>query len=74
MTSLSPEALPSHKDIIDRNGGPASLGRKIGVDPNNVKAWKRLGSIPAHHWQAIAEANAASLEELAEAAARRIAA
>ena len=74
MPHLSAPALSSHKAIIVRNGGPASLGRKINVDPNTVKAWKRLDSIPAPHWHALAEANAATLDELAEAAARKVAA
>lgn len=66
--------MPSHRDIILRNGGPTAMGRKINVDPNNVKAWARLDSIPAPHWQAFADSNAATLEELAAAAARRKAA
>ncbi|MEW9855905.1 carph-isopro domain-containing protein [Novosphingobium sp. M1R2S20] len=74
MPNKPAPALPSHKAIIARNGGPASLGRKINVDPNTVKGWNRLDSIPAPHWHALAEANAATLDELAAAAARRIAA
>lgn len=74
MPNLQAPELPSHKAIIARNGGPASLGRKINVDANTVKAWNRINSIPAPHWQALAEAEAASLDELAAAAARRIAA
>ena len=65
---------PSHCEIIARAGGPAALGRMIGIDPNTTKAWNRLDSIPAAHWQAIASAEAATLDELAEAAARKAAA
>ena len=61
----------SHRALIDRIGGPAALGRLIGVEANTTKAWKRLDSIPAGHWQAIAEAGAATLPELAGAAACR---
>lgn len=61
---------PSHTAIIARNGGPAAIGRLIGIDPNTTKAWKRLDSIPAAHWQSLANAGAASLDELAAAAAR----
>lgn len=68
--SNAPDA-PSHKGIIARNGGPASVGRKINIDPNTVKAWNRLDSIPAAHWQAMSDAGAASLDELAQAAARK---
>lgn len=66
--------LPSHKAIITRNGGPASLGRKINVDPNTVKGWNRLDSIPSPHWLALVQAQAATFDELAAAAARRVAA
>lgn len=64
----------SFRAVIARNGGPASLGRMIGVAPNTVKAWNRLDSIPAAHWQALVSANAADLDELADAAARKMAA
>jgi hypothetical protein len=62
---------PSHRAIIARNGGPAALGRLINIDPNTVKAWNRLDSIPAAHWHAIAGADAATLDELAAAAASK---
>jgi hypothetical protein len=70
------EALqtPSHRDIIARNGGPAAVGHLIGVSPNTAKAWNRLDSIPAAYWHALANVEAATLDELAEAAARRAAA
>lgn len=64
----------SHQEVIERGGGPARFARTIGADPNTVKAWKRLNSIPAPYWQAVAGADLATLDELAIAAARRIAA
>lgn len=70
MAHSSAQSASSHRDIISRNGGPAALGRLIGVDPNTTKAWNRLNSIPAAYWHALASAEAATLEELAEAAAR----
>lgn len=73
MPKISAPVLPSHRAIIARNGGPAALGRRIDIDPNTVKAWNRLDSIPAAHWQAIAGAEAATLDELAAAAARKAA-
>lgn len=66
-----PEA--SHQAVIERAGGPAKFARAIGADPNTVKAWKRLNSIPAPHWAAVAGAHLATLTELADAAARRAA-
>lgn len=74
MTHLAPPEPLSHREIIARTGGPAALGRLIGVDPNTTKAWNRLDSIPAAHWQTIANEGAATLDELADAAARRAAA
>lgn len=61
----------THSGLIERGGGPAFVGRAIEVDPNTTKAWKRLNSIPAAYWSAIAEAGIATLDELAEAAANR---
>lgn len=72
MTHQASEATPTHRGIIDRAGGPAAVGRKINVEPNTTKAWKRLDSIPAAHWQALAQAGIATLDELASAAARRL--
>lgn len=72
MANQPASQAPSHRGIITRNGGPAKLARLIAVDPNTVKAWNRLDSIPAPHWQAITDAGAASLDELALAAARKV--
>lgn len=74
MEHPSASETPSHRAIIARNNGPAAVGRLIGVDPNTVKAWNRNDSIPAAHWHAVAGAGLATLDELAEAAARRLAA
>jgi hypothetical protein len=74
MTPSTASEAPSHQAIIERAGGSAALGRLIEVDPNTVKAWKRLNSIPAAYWHAMANAEAATLDELAEAAARKAAA
>jgi hypothetical protein len=74
MPQPTSSEVASHQAIIERNGGSAAVGRLIEVDPNTVKAWKRLNSIPAPYWHAIANVGAASLDELAEAAARKAAA
>ncbi len=61
----------SHRDIIERAGGPAAFGQPINIDGNTTKQWKRLDSIPSPHWAAIAAAELATLEELASGAASR---
>lgn len=70
MTSPA-SPFTDHAGIIERAGGPAAFARKIDRDPNTVKAWKRLNSIPAAHWQAVADGSLATLNELAAAAAER---
>lgn len=72
MTAATSPEQPSHRDIIARSGGPAATGRRIEVDPNTVKGWNRLNSIPAAHWQRITDEGLASLEELAAAAASKL--
>lgn len=75
-------SLPvSHRDIIDRAGGPAAVSKEISpyevdagrpaVDANTTKAWKRLDSIPSPYFQAFAAKGLATLEELAAHAATR---
>lgn len=71
MSTPSTSELLSHRAIIARANGPTAVGREINVDPNTVKAWSRLDSIPAPHWQAITDAGLATLEELAAAAAAK---
>lgn len=62
----------SHSGIIDREGGSTAFARRIDEDPNKVKAWKRGDSIPAPYWAAVVDAGMATLEELAEGAARKL--
>jgi hypothetical protein len=79
MVSAAPTV--SHRDIIDRAGGPAATSRAISlieeaasrpaIDANTVKAWKRADSIPGAYWQAFRDADLATLNELASAAAAR---
>ncbi len=70
-TSLSDPI--SHRDIIERGGGPAAFGRAIEppVEANTTKQWKRLDSIPKEYWRGIADAKLATLDELADAAASK---
>jgi hypothetical protein len=68
---MSTHPLLSHRDIIDRAGGPAEFGRQIGVVSNTTKAWARQNSIPPAYWWKISNSRVASLEELALASAAK---
>lgn len=63
--------MRSHQQVIDDAKGPSALAHTLGVEPGTVKQWKRNNSIPAPYWQAISEADIATLDELAAAAATR---
>lgn len=82
LTEMVDAPLPvSHRDIIDRAGGPAATSRAISpfemdagrtaVDPNQAKRWRYLDSIPGPYFQSFAAAELATLEELAAGAATR---
>lgn len=60
----------THRELINRAGGPTRVGSLLDppVDGNTVKAWARTDSIPGPYWQGFADANLATLEELAAAA------
>ena len=63
--------MTTFAQIFDRTG-PTEMARRIGFDdPNTVHAWKRTESIPAAYWRKLADAEVATLDELADAAARR---
>jgi hypothetical protein len=66
----SQNEILTHRDLIFRAGGPAKVGDLLvpPVDGNTVKGWARNDSIPGPYWQAFADANLATLEELAAAA------
>lgn len=68
---MSTLPIISHREIIERAGGPAAFGRAIGVVKNTTKAWSRQDSIPADYWWVIASKHIASLEELALARAHK---
>jgi len=63
--------MRSHQQIIEDANGSSAVARRIGAEPGTVKQWKRLDSIPAPYWAALAGEKIATLEELAEAAAAR---
>ncbi|MGX1801022.1 carph-isopro domain-containing protein, partial [Brevundimonas naejangsanensis] len=62
--------MRSHDQIIIDAGGPSAVARKVGANPGTVKQWRRVGSIPAPYWQAFAQLNFATLDELAVAVAK----
>lgn len=62
--------MRTHDQIIVEAGGPTVVARQVGARPGTVKQWRRAGSIPAPYWQAIAQLNLATLDELAEAVAK----
>ena len=63
--------MRTFSQIIRDAGGATALARKIGEDPNTVHAWKRGKSIPAPRWNAVVNAELATLKELADAAEAR---
>lgn len=63
--------MRSFQEIIKDAGGPTKLAQRISAPLENAKAWKRNNSIPAPYWQAIEEAQVATLQELAAAAAAK---
>lgn len=42
--------MTSTDEIFDRFGGPAAVGRLIGVSTEHAAAMKRRGSIPPAYW------------------------
>ncbi len=62
----------SHAEIIGRNGGISKFGHRIGVDPNTVKPWKRLNSIPCAYWRRIVGLGLASYDELGQWAEQKV--
>lgn len=64
--------MRSHDQIITDAGGPTAVARQVGARPGTVKQWRRAESIPAPYWQAIAQLNLATLDELAGAVAKGV--
>lgn len=63
-----------HSDIVKRAGTPEVVADWRGVSIHTVRSWIQRNSIPADHWLAFVNAGHATLEELAETAARKTAA
>lgn len=66
---------PTHREIIDRAGGPSKVAEALRSDPpvdrERIKGWARNDSIPGPYFQSFVDADLATYEELGAAAARR---
>jgi len=65
--------MRTHLQIIQDAGGYQAVAQKVDLPKSQVRFWERRGAIPDRYWKAVADAGLATLEELAEAAAARIA-
>lgn len=63
--------MRTHSEIIENFGGYNSLAKVMDENTSTVRSWWLRNSIPSEHWQQISDANIASLEELAAAAAHK---
>ena len=68
--------IPTHRDIINRAGGPAKVADALSLDAERgrerVKGWAREDSIPGPYWQGFVDSELATHEELARAAAEKL--
>lgn len=65
--------MRTHASIL-ADAGIAKVQNAIPVESvHTIRSWGQRGSIPAKHWAALANANLATLEELAIDAAARAA-
>lgn len=63
--------MRTHLQIIADAGGYKSAAEKLGQPAERVRFWARREAIPPEQWKLVSDSGLASLEELAEAAARR---
>ena len=61
--------MRSHTQIV-RAAGPVRLAALRRLSVHSVRSWATRNRIPPEHWTALVRAGHASLDELAEAAAR----
>lgn len=52
------QRITSVDSLIDMIGGPAALGRAIGVSTEHASVMKQRKSIPVARWNALIESNA----------------
>ena len=65
--------MVTHADIVRRAGKVEEIAAARGLSVYVVRSWIARDSIPARHWRSFVEDGHATLEELADAAARRAA-
>ncbi len=66
--------MRTHADILAA-AGLAKVQAAVPVESaHTIRSWVQRGSIPGKHWAAFASAKLATLEELAAAAASKVAA
>lgn len=63
--------MHKHSEIVKRAGTADAVARARGVSVHTVRSWIKRNRIPAEHWSAFARDGAATLEQLAEAAAEQ---
>jgi len=61
--------MRNHSQIV-RAAGPVRLATLRRLSVHTVRSWAARNRIPPEHWTALVRAGHASLDELAEAAAR----
>ncbi|ALJ08259.1 hypothetical protein JL11_07820 [Brevundimonas sp. DS20] len=68
--------MRTHDQIIADAGGPMAVKKRLDLSKpiHTVRSWSARKSIPAEYWHGFASTGLATLEELAEAAALRLAA
>lgn len=42
-------------ELFERCGGPARVGRALGIETEHAGSFKRRGSIPVGYWKALVE-------------------
>lgn len=63
--------MRNHTEIIRDGGGPLAVAEQLGLAQfYTVRSWHARNSIPRWAWKRLADAGLASLEELADEAAR----
>lgn len=63
--------MVTHADIVKRAGRIDDIASARSVSVHTVRSWIVRDSIPAEHWMAFVSDGHATLDELAQAAARR---
>lgn len=63
--------MTTHADIVRSAAKAEAVASACGVSVHTVRSWITRDSIPAEHWATFAAADWATLDVLADAAARK---